>query len=301
LVDDGSTDDSGRICDHYVGLDKRIKVIHKLNGGLSSARNAGIDMAKGEYYSFIDSDDYVDKKFIECLYENVIQNNADISECGFLYLKSGKIYPERLFDYKTLDSENAIRRLFAPPYQSFVNTWNKLYKRELFNKIRFPEGRLHEDEFTTYKLIYESKKIAYVSQNLYIYRIRENSITTSRFSRKRAEILMCIEERKRYFNECSIDIEKELQFNALIVQINVLNMMVDSKCYDDEIWEKISKNIKENKKELLQNPFLKKGHKLYIMALIMRKWGYVLFRRCVKFACSNLYNGPTKTISGKCI
>lgn len=283
LIDDGSTDKSGSICDNLQSKDNRIRVIHKSNGGLSSARNVGIEVAYGNYYVFIDSDDYIDKKFIECLYKEAVEKNADICECSYAYLKNGKIINERLFEYSILDNETAVRKLFSPPYQSFVIVCNKLYRKELFENIRFPEGKLHEDEFTTYKLIYESNKIAYVNKNLYIYRIRDNSITTSEFSSKRAEVLDSIEEKKAYFRNININLDEELKFNEFVVKINVLNMMVDFDSYDNVLWNKISREIKIKRKELFQCPFLKNGHKMYIIMLLIGKWSYVMFRNCVKF------------------
>ncbi len=281
LVDDGSTDNSGIICDEFTSMDNRIKVIHKINGGLSSARNVGIESAHGNYYSFIDSDDYVENTFLECLYRKSLQEDADICECSFFRLKMNNMIRERIFDYETLDHETAVRRLLAIPYESFVVIWNKLYRKELFDKIRFPEGKLHEDEYTTYKLLYEANKVAYVNMNLYIYRIRDKSITNSEFNSKRLEVLECIEEMNSYFDKHNVNLNQELLFHKFAVQIILLNAMVDSNCYNEEIWGSIKESILTKRKELFKCPFLKKGHRLYIISLLLGYKTYVAFQKCV--------------------
>lgn len=280
LVDDGSTDNSGKICDHFCGEDKRIRVLHKKNGGLSSARNAGIDMANGSYLAFIDSDDYVEKNFLECLYDKLVEETADISECSYKRLIKGKLTYERLFKYDVLDNETAVRRLFAPPYQSFVVVWNKLYKKELFKKIRFPEGKLHEDELSSYKLIYESKKVAFVNKYLYIYRIRDDSIMTRGYSDKTAELLNVIEEQKEHFDKFNVDLDAELNYYAFRMKIMILNMMVDSKKYNDTLWNDIKEKIRSDKKEILHGEFSRIRDVLYIAVLIAGKKPYICFRRC---------------------
>ena len=281
LVDDGSTDRSGEICDEYSLKDERIKVIQKVNGGLSSARNTGIEEAKGSFFAFIDSDDYIDKVFLEALYHQLMEKDADICECSFFRLKHNKLIPERLFHSETLDNETAVRRLFASPYESFVVTWNKLYKKSLFEKIRFPEGKLQEDEFTTYKLLYQSRKIAYVNQNLYIYRIRENSIMKSGRSVEKAEALDSIGEIEAYFQHHKVNMRNEIIFHEFSLQIVLLNLMVESNHYNPQLWKRIKNNIRRNKKILFHSPFLKRGHKIYLIAILLGKTAYVAFQKCV--------------------
>lgn len=282
LVDDGSTDNCGKICDEYSLKDERIKVIHKINGGLSSAWNAGIKEAKGSYLSFIDSDDYVDKKFLESMYHCLMEKKADICECSFFYLKDNKRIPEKLFRYEILDNVTAVKYLFTDSYGSYVVTWNKLYKKKLFNQIRFPEGKLHEDEFTTYKLLYESKQIAYLNQHLYNYRIRKGSIMTSGFSMKRAEILKCIGEMKNYFKFHNVDMQNEIGFHEFSLQILLLNTMIESNNYNIELWNNIKHNLNKNRKKLFRSPYLKKHHKIYLATLLLGKNIYIVFWKSVK-------------------
>lgn len=204
LVDDGSKDKSGEICDSFEKKDKRIKVIHKKNGGLSDARNAGIEIAKGKYISFIDSDDYVSELFIERLYNLCTQNNADIAECAFIKFEDKsqikKIEDSTVISVK--NNEDVLYDLYRKEsYVVTVVVWNKLYKMDLFNDIRFPKGKINEDEFTTYKLFWKCKKIAITSERLYYYRKNNNSIMGKKFNVNRYDCLEAEEERADFLYE----------------------------------------------------------------------------------------------------
>lgn len=178
LVNDGSIDKTPQICDEWAKKDSRIKVIHKSNGGLSSARNAGLDIANGEYISFIDSDDFIDNTFIEFLYTSSIENNCDISCCGIYHYFTEKIKEIRHFKNVDLlmDRCEAIKKFNTVGYFG-VGPCNKLFRRRLFDNIRFPLGKLSEDWFIVYKLIHESNNVYYNSQPKYYYRQRIGSIT----------------------------------------------------------------------------------------------------------------------------
>lgn len=187
LVDDGSTDESADICDAYEAEDNRVRVIHKVNEGLSSARNIGIKIARGEYLSFIDSDDYIHADMLNILLQEMIKNQADVACCDY---SSEKIS----IDDKTvivLNKENAISRLLDEDgYKCYA--WNKLYKRKLFENISYPEGKWFEDITTTYNVFKNVKTVVYVKQKLYFYRLRKNSITQSKFSMKDRDLLIAI-------------------------------------------------------------------------------------------------------------
>lgn len=178
LVNDGSTDNCAKICDDWINKDERIRVIHKENGGLSSARNAGIDVAKGEYINFIDSDDFISNDFIEFLYGNLIENESDISCCGCYHYFSHSLKEVRHFQNisKTLCSEDAIIYMNTVGYLG-VSTCNKLFKISLFEDIRYPIGKLSEDWFILFKLIDKANKVTYDSSPKYYYRQRNGSIT----------------------------------------------------------------------------------------------------------------------------
>lgn len=185
LVDDGSTDGSPAICDVYAGLDNRIRVIHKKNGGLSDARNCGLEVARGEYVAFVDSDDYVNERFIEFLYNAMEDCNAQIAVCSYQKVYDTPIAKSELPKY-VIEEKNSIsflESLYQGKYSDmgFV-AWNKLYKRQLFveNNILYPKGRIYEDTFTTYKLLYFAEGIAIVDYPLYCYRMRSGSIMQSK-------------------------------------------------------------------------------------------------------------------------
>ena len=180
LVDDGSKDRSGWICDEYAKKDSRIRVVHKENGGLSSARNAGIDVAQYDILSFIDSDDYIDPTFLEHLIQPFNEDGEIELSCCRYVKSTEEAQVSKAESYETCLPVELLNIIYDTKIEniSFV-TWNKLYKKSLFETIRFPEGKIHEDEFTTYKLIYFSKKCAVIQQQLYVYRIRENSIMTA--------------------------------------------------------------------------------------------------------------------------
>ena len=200
LIDDGSKDTSGIMCDSYVLKDNRIKVIHKENGGLSDARNVGIEKEKGEYIVFIDSDDWIDEKMIEILYNVIKKNNSDISICDYFLAYSEEIQTQKEdIEIINLSNIEALKKIYDKDLGvCMIVAWNKLYKRNLFkDDIRYPYGKIHEDEFTTYKLLYKAEKISYTNQKMYYYRQRENSITSS-FNKKRLDCLEAFDERTKY-------------------------------------------------------------------------------------------------------
>lgn len=182
LVDDGSIDESGKICDTYAQKDKRIKVIHKKNGGLSDARNKGLKIATGRYIGFVDSDDYIDKDMYELLYKIIYAYNADIAECRIRDIwdeedikKSNKSDTEIIEQFDTLSAleELILSRKFK------VNVYNKIYKRELLNGIEFPFKKINEDEFWTYKIFAKAEKIICCDTYKYYHTHRKHSITQS--------------------------------------------------------------------------------------------------------------------------
>ena len=206
LVDDGAKDNCGKICDEYAQKDNRIIVIHKKNGGLSSARNAGIDIAKGEYIGFVDSDDWIQSEMYEKLVYLIENYNADIAQCEFINApyEDIKIQPEEEV-IKTFTNIEGLNNLYNDMYVSTVVAWNKLYKTTLFKEIRYPNGKIHEDEGTTYKLIFNAKKIVYTNQKYYYYRQTPNSITNAAFNKKRLNILDVFDEKIKYMSKINND------------------------------------------------------------------------------------------------
>lgn len=183
LIDDGSTDQSSAMCDRWAIKDKRIKVIHKKNGGLSDARNAGIQTATGQYIAFVDSDDWIEKYYIEYLYRAIKETGAEISACEIRQVidgqKTEKLNNEALSQIKCTTEEALATILKGNGFRAVA--WNKLYTADLLVGETFKVGILHEDEFFTYRIIGKAKTLSFVKNQLYNYRQREGSImkTTS--------------------------------------------------------------------------------------------------------------------------
>lgn len=197
LVNDGSTDGSGKICDDYAAKDGRIKVIHQENGGLSDARNKGLDLMTGQFVTFVDSDDYLENNCIHTLYTYACTCKTDISIGKFVEFEENT---SQFLFHNHLNNGNKIEFLTGDQCLErhhkyflgiFVTAWAKLYRTSLFNdsnpckSIRYPLGVLHEDQYTTHKLFFKSNKIVFVNDYLYVYRVRENSITNTLLSDKR--------------------------------------------------------------------------------------------------------------------
>lgn len=212
MINDGSTDKSGEICNKYGMIDPRIKIIHKKNGGLSSARNAGLDVAKGEYIGFVDSDDYIDKQMYQKLIDESIKSDSDIVICDMKYNLKGKdINQTRFEDFGIINRNEALIKYFNHKYFK-SHAQNKIYKKELFNNIRFPEGKLFEDVAVFYKLLYKSKRISFVNEKLYIYNQENvNSITKKCISNKHFDLIDNALEIVQFFKKNNVS--QEL-FNA---------------------------------------------------------------------------------------
>lgn len=201
LIDDGSTDKSGEICDEYKKKDKRITVIHQVNAGLSGARNAGVDISTGEFIGFVDSDDYINERMYEVLLKNILEKKADISVCRHFRFSGEQAMMEKQTDWNinVLTSQEALINLHGMDGQLFTLAWNKLYRRELFIGLRYPLRKLNEDEFLTYKLIDRAKSIVVTDEILYYYFQNSDSITTNSKYIMSKDVFEALDERQAYF------------------------------------------------------------------------------------------------------
>lgn len=191
LVDDGSTDSSGTLCDEFALSDSRICVFHKKNGGLSDARNYGILRSHGSLISFIDSDDYVSSNYIMHLYQALVRGKTDIATTSICIFREGEPPKEHKRDTAEFHVYDACDALEDMLYMRHLepNAFPKIYKKELFDTIQYPVGKLYEDIATTTKLIDKAGKIAYLDEKDYYYRIRPNSIQTASFNPKKLDLL----------------------------------------------------------------------------------------------------------------
>ncbi len=183
LVDDGSSDGSGNLCDKYAEIDDRISVIHRKNGGLSAARNSGINVALGDYLVFVDSDDMLHPRMIEVLYQNMNMYDADISICSHEFVRGDVSYRDVVNKKLMKPKENVwtgrecIKKFYNKDLSlDMIVMWNKLYKIEVFKTLRFPEGKIQEDEYINYQILYSAEKCFYTDLQLYYYRKRTDSI-----------------------------------------------------------------------------------------------------------------------------
>ena len=262
LVNDGSPDNCGKICDEYQKKDNRIKVIHKENGGLSAARNSGIEIATGKYIAFVDSDDIIHPRMYEILFECINKSNSDIVQCKFKKFKSLDEVKDDLDNYngyfKKYDNKTAIMDMIDNNDIN-VNSWNKLYKSELFETLRFPKGKIHEDEFLTYKLLYNSRKITYVDEELYYYYQNDNGIMNGSSILKRLDRIEALEERSRFFLENEERNLYDKSNSALFFALNKLYFIFKRNYQlknDKENIEKLKDKIKETSILLENNKYL---------------------------------------------
>lgn len=282
LVNDGSKDSSGNICDEYAKKDDRIKIIHKNNGGLSEARNFGIKKATGSYITFIDSDDCVENDYISYLYNLIIKNDAQISVCAYkAKYDNGTVLTQENGKEFVLNSHDAIEKtLYHEDFNS--STWAKMYKTSFFEDIEFPVGKLFEDVATTYKLFFKADKIAVGLKSKYNYMIRENSILTSEFSEKKLYLvdtykIMGEEILKKY------DDLKDAVIRANVyANISTLRQMIYCKPRLKNKEKEISNYVKENYKVVLKNKRVAKRDKI---ACILIKINNKLFKYGWLFYC----------------
>jgi glycosyltransferase involved in cell wall biosynthesis len=243
LVDDGSPDNCGSICEEYAKKDSRIKVIHKENGGLSDARNSGIEVASGKYIGFVDSDDFIHKDMYKVLYETAKRQSAEIVECQveMAYVDNIKFEYEENYIVCVYDNIMASINLKDFNKNNEVMVWNKLYDSKLFNNIRFPKGKIHEDEFTTYKLFYIANRIATVKTKMYYYRQNPDGIMCSKFNIKRFDILEAYREQMDFYKENNLQL---LYDKTLFVFLNILKNYYYLVKHDDEL-KKYSNDLKK--------------------------------------------------------
>lgn len=197
LVNDGSTDASGDICDKYAAYDERIQVIHKENAGVSAARNTGIESANGDYIGFVDSDDYIAPTMYEDMLKLMVEHDLDIIECT-AFRNNGDTNIEGCND-GSLEIFNRDEALKMAMYDCFVAVWSQLYKRRVISDVRFPVGRKFEDSAVSYLFIANTKRVGHINRCLYYYRLNPNSTTQTSFDAKsRWDFVLGYEERLQY-------------------------------------------------------------------------------------------------------
>ena len=268
LVDDGATDNSGKICDELAKLDNRIKVYHKKNGGLSDARNYGVERATGEYIGFVDSDDYIDPKMYEKLYEAIKKENVDVVECSFKIIYPGRVdffstekYYEILGKQEYLEEYLKMRRIFG-------SVWTKLIKSTIAKKIVFPKDKLYEDTYYAYDLINLANSFVLIDNPLYNYLMRENSITNSKFNPRIFDLVEIVEKFHKMTYKNYPSLKEEADCRKMYAYFSVLNsILLDENYKNNEYYSQIISYFKENYVELLKNKYITRNRKLSVVLI----------------------------------
>ena len=272
LVNDGSTDNSGKLCDELAKKDKRIRVIHKENGGLSDARNRGIDEAESDLVGFIDSDDYIDRDMYEILLKNLNNTDADLSMCALYDVYNNT--PEAQVTNKEiweLRSEQAIKMVMEAKILS-VTAVNKLYKKSLFSDLKFEVGKIAEDAFIMIKLLDKCEKIVATNEKKYYYVHRENSITTQKFSTKFLNVIEAYEQNSNIILEKYPKLKDVAQTRMNWAYFYVLDrLLLDDNYNDKELENKLISYLKNHRKDILNDPLFTKGRKIGFIALLLNR------------------------------
>lgn len=245
LIDDGSTDNSGKVCEELKDRDSRIRVIHKENGGLSSARNKGISVAKGRYLGFIDSDDYIEKEMFGSLYEAIKRTGKDVACCGRIV----DIFGEYSNTEFSLAQEQVFTKTEAIKEVLYLETidvsaCDKLYKRELFKEIRYPEGKISEDAAVIFEILEASNGVVHVGKPFYHYVFRNNSITKSKYSEKKYDVINNLKKTQIFIENNHPELVK--CFNAYCA-ISTSALIIDM-AQDKEAKRKYKDHYKEYRK-----------------------------------------------------
>jgi len=248
LVNDGTKDSSGEIAVEFAEIDKRIIIINQENAGLSAARNSGIEISTGDYISFIDSDDYVSLNYFELLARGAKEFNADIVTCPYEKFTEDEIpkkldIEEAIIPYTKKQVLDIFHFSSSKPnnQKSFTNmAWAKLYKRKIFNSLRYPVGRVQEDDAVAHVFYHEADVFAHVKGGLYYYLQRPNSIMGERSKRNALDQLSAYEDRVEYLQQINTD-KKYQRVTRKAIIVTCLGII--AKYQDDEFTLKIAQEV----------------------------------------------------------
>jgi len=285
LVDDGSPDKCPEICDEYAKHDNRIKVVHQKNGGLSAARNAGIDIAKGMYLSFVDSDDVLHPEFIEALFCSLFLRKKCVSVCAFR-----PFYKNNLGDLTCVRKSGRLTTLESLLEQnSSMNTFlsmecnsvcNKLFSTDLFETIRFPMGKLYEDVATTHKLLFDAEFIYYVPMQLYNYRVRDDSIMGSpAFSERYLDFIFFLHETIAWFKNKGLSQYARFYYPALLMPEMYAWWGLKHCVKNEEKANAMITQYRQDVKMARTTHFFKRKHLFLFMLLAKAPFLYELYRK----------------------
>ncbi|MBE6864711.1 MAG: glycosyltransferase [Ruminococcus flavefaciens] len=275
LVNDGSPDNCGNLCDIWAQKDARIKVIHKKNGGLSDARNAGIDIAQGEYIGFVDSDDYIKENMFEILVNNIEKYDADISMCGYANVYGDgvrKMNSDQSVEVMT--QEQAIHKILIGRELS-VHAYTKLYKRALFQKVRYPVGKISEDAYIIMDIMDQVKKAVFTPCSLYFYVHREDSINTSKFTSKDMTRIEAHKKNYIYIKKKHPSLQK-LAYERYLGSIAFVahKIVMSNEKYDNDKVRWVFKTLRKNLIKIYGAEYFSIKRKVLISILLINKHLY---------------------------
>lgn len=272
LINDGSTDKSNEYCKCYNKKDDRIILVNKENGGLSDARNKGIDIAKGEYITFIDSDDYIDSLMIEKMVNRILIDKSDIVICNFHKVnKYGEI-----LDKGRIEKDDVITGFEANQMMNinYSVSWGKLFKTDLFNGLRFPLKKQHEDEFLAHRLLGKDRKISIIKECMYNYLVRDDSIMNSVTTLNRAHVCEALLDRITYYND--LDMQKCISKTASqLLEVYIFlyyELHHEYKCELNAVKKEIILNLKKVSKYLSNRMVIE----LYIFSMSTSIYKHIL-------------------------
>ena len=261
LVDDGSTDLSGKICDDYAAKDSRIKVIHQPNAGLSAARNTGHRAATGDYLCFVDSDDYLSVFYCEKLLPACLESGADMALCGYTEAEESSSFrpgtlPRGHWSVETIDCRDYSMRIYTKAEMTYVCAWNKLYRRELIKGLEYPPGRLNEDLGMMPLLLPRLSAAAVTGMPLYLYRDRKNSISRVRtFNPKKTSILPFTLQLIDFFEGRGWQDIKYMAMRDYLVSCMEFYSLADKNKPEEKEWkDKMLKEYRSMLKKAFKNP-----------------------------------------------
>lgn len=289
LVDDGSPDNCGAMCDFYAKQDPRIKVIHKPNGGLSDARNAGIEIARGKYLGFVDSDDFIALDMYETLHNIIVAKNADVAVCGVCHCYKNQIPVASTSDsVYFLTAWEAIQSLLEVK-DITASCCTKLYKRSIFSNIRFPVGKLMEDAYIIVHLLACTNLVAVTKAEKYYYVHRENSITSMKYHFQVHDMMEAWENNFIFIQAHCPDLIPQGEFRYLNAVFYVLDrMMISPIPVSSQEKQKVIDLLRQNIQNILKNPFFPKKRKFAALCLLLHENLYKI--------CARIYWKKTKLI-----
>lgn len=269
LVDDGSPDTCGNICDEYAQKDARIHVIHKENGGLSDARNAGVKIACGEYVIFIDSDDYIDADMLSYLYENLKKADADMATCGIYEVYADRIEKQEEEPDFVCSGEEAFRCILRG-HTIRGEIWNKLIKRSCISDLEFPKGKLYEDIFYTVDMMQRIKKVAVGTKPKYYYLHRSDSITGKAYRPKLFDIIDGYTKNYQVVQHAFPKLEEEAECLWIWSRFIVLDKMLLEENYRSiDRFEELVTFIKQHFRRIIKNPYFQRNRKISAIVLLI--------------------------------